>query len=74
MDFNSTNKHVNSHLKIKYMMWWEHFKTTYVMSKDVFVSVPSFKPVEAVLWKICKNVNYYQLTNELGGKRGCIHC
>ena len=25
-------------------MWWESFKTTYVMSSDVFMSVPSLEP------------------------------
>ncbi len=33
------------------MMRWENFKTTCVMSRDVFMSVPSLEPVEPVLWK-----------------------
>ncbi len=30
-------------------------KPHYVMSKDVFISVPSLEPVESVLWKITKH-------------------
>ena len=33
-------------------MRWENFKTTHVMSRDIFMSVPSLEPVEPVLWKI----------------------
>ncbi len=35
-------------------MWWEIFKTTHVMSRDVFMSVPSLEPVDPVLWKKIK--------------------
>ncbi len=33
------------------MMWWENCKTTCVMNRGVFMSVPSLEPVEPVLWK-----------------------
>ncbi len=32
-------------------MWWENCKTTCVMNRGVFMSVPSLEPVEPVLWK-----------------------
>ncbi len=34
------------------MMWWEYFKTACVMSRNVFMSVPSLEPIKLVLWKI----------------------
>ena len=34
-------------------MQWKIFKTAYIMmSRDVFMSVPSLEPMEPVLWKI----------------------
>ncbi len=33
-------------------MWWENYKTTFVMSRDAFMSVPSLEPVEPLLCKL----------------------
>ncbi len=34
-------------------MWWgKNYKTTFVMSRDAFMSVPSLEPVEPLLCKL----------------------
>ena len=52
-------------------MWWEIFKTTCVMSRDVFMSVPSLEPVEPVLWKIITKHSEKDKKNKI---LSLVHC